>query len=157
MIGLVTIILKPKPHERQLAIKVNNNAAEVITIGASSEDIVLKLPPERQEEKEEWRASERAKTIAMWLEGLLNKSIPIRKLNVGHYTAEKDEKDNPDQRRVIIALILKESERCTNNDNSIDGALRDAFTRDAGKHPIYKLILTRYSLSKGDQKLTWVQ
>lgn len=56
----------------QMRSNINNNAAEVITIGASSEDIAPHLAPEAGRENEERRAGVRANTIAKWVKDLLN-------------------------------------------------------------------------------------
>ena len=128
---------------------VLNSAREIITVGASSEEIPpgTSFPAGRvQEEK---RAARRAEKIAVWVREALNRPIPVRKLNVGHH-APTGTDETSDQRRVVIILVLDQDENA-----NIDQSLRSAMTAQAVRAPIFEALLTKYSLGGGD-RFAWV-
>jgi hypothetical protein len=131
---------------------VLNDAEEIIAVGASSEEVPAGVPFPMGRLAEERRAARRAERIAVWVREVLSKPIPVRKLNVGHHapSAERRGVDTADQRRVIIILVLKHDEG-----TNIDQALRSAMARESLRAPIFEALLTRYSLSAG-QEFTWV-
>ena len=131
-----------------------NRAAEVICIGASSEDMEKGLSQDDGRRREEWRAGQRAELIAKWVRAALNKPVNVRKLNIGHRDPAQEygqTLDTSDQRRVIIVLVLKRKEGI-----DLGQALRNAFRQERDKQPIYETILTRYSLTQG-LKFNWVE
>ena len=131
-----------------------NHAAEVICIGASSEEMEPGLSYDDGRRREEWRAEQRAEAIAKWVRATLRRPANVRKLNIGHRdpaSAEDAAFDTSDQRRVIIILVLKEDEGI-----DFDQALRNKLREEKGKQPIYNTILTRYSLTQG-LTFHWVQ
>ena len=126
--------------------RLMNSAVEIICLGASSEEIENGLSPDDGRQKEEWRASKRAESIAKWVRAVLENSVNVRKLNIGHRDPSNEPNgmlDTSDQRRIIIVLVIKEEEGV-----NMDQALRDAFQQERSKQPIYETILTRYSLTQ---------
>jgi hypothetical protein len=128
---------------------VLNSAVEIITVGASSEEIPpgTSFPDGRA--KEEKRAARRAEKIAVWVREALNRPIPVRKLNVGHH-APTGTDETSEQRRVVIILVLAQDENV-----NIDQSLRTAMTGQAVRAPIFEALLTKYSLGGGD-RFAWV-
>ena len=63
---------------------VLNNAVEIITVGASSEEIPPGVGFPQGRAREEQRAARRAEKIAVWIARSADKPIPC-KLNVGHH------------------------------------------------------------------------
>lgn len=126
-------------------------AREVIVVGASSEEMVPGLAHQAARKREEARAARRASRIALWVRQALSKPIPIRKLNVGHHTSTRGADDTSDQRRVVIILVLERE-----NGTNVDEALRAAMSNESVNSPIFKTLLTRYSLAIG-KKFTWVE
>lgn len=131
---------------------VLNSAAEIICIGASSEEMPPGLPPGSGRAFEEARAARRAEQIAVWVRKALSKPIPVRKLNVGHHIPTQAAGDTSDQRRVVIVLVLDQDEGA-----NLDQALRDAMTRESARSPIFDTLLTRYSLARDGRPFTWVE
>jgi hypothetical protein len=133
--------------------RLQNRAVEIICIGASSEEIEAGLSIDDGRTREEWRAAQRAESIARWVRAALYRPVNVRKLNIGHRDPANEQgstSDTSDQRRVIIVLVLKMDE-----DTNMEQALRNAFLRERGKQPIYETILTRYSLTQG-LRFHWV-
>ncbi len=128
---------------------VLNSAREIICVGASSEEISAGDSFAQGRAKEERRAALRAEKIAVWVREVLQKPIPVRKLNAGHHTATGSD-DTSDQRRVIIILVLDQDEGA-----DIDQALRSAMAGESVRAPIFEALLTRYSLGAGGS-FTWV-
>jgi len=128
---------------------VLNSASEIITVGASSEEIPPGISFPQGRAAEERRAARRAEKIAVWIREALNRPIPVRKLNVGHH-ARTGADDTSDQRRVVIILVLDHDE-----DANIDQSLRSAMAQQSVRAPIFEALLTKYSLG-GGSKFTWV-
>ena len=128
---------------------VLNSASEIITVGASSEEIPPGISFPAGRAAEEKRAARRAEKIAVWIREALNRPIPVRKLNVGHH-APTGSDDTSDQRRVVIILVLDHDE-----DTNIDQSLRSAMASQSVRAPIFESLLTKYSLG-GGSKFTWV-
>ncbi|HUQ85912.1 MAG TPA: hypothetical protein VM096_00045, partial [Vicinamibacterales bacterium] len=128
---------------------VLNSAVEIIAVGASSEEIPPGISFPEGRAKEERRAGRRADQIAVWVREVLNRPIPVRKLNVGHHTPTGTD-ETSDQRRVVIILVLNQDE-----DTNIDQSLRSAMTSQAVRAPIFESLLTKYSLGGGDH-FEWV-
>ena len=128
---------------------VLNSASEIITVGASSEEIPPGISFPQGRAAEEKRAARRAEKIAVWIREALNRPIPVRKLNVGHH-APTGADDTSDQRRVVIILVLDHDE-----DTNIDQSLRSAMASQSVRAPIFESLLTKYSLG-GGSKFTWV-
>jgi hypothetical protein len=128
---------------------VLNSASEIITVGASSEEIPPGISFPQGRAAEEKRAARRAEKIAVWIREALNRPIPVRKLNVGHH-APTGADDTSDQRRVVIILVLDHDE-----DANIDQSLRSAMAQQSVRAPIFEALLTKYSLG-GGSKFTWV-
>lgn len=126
-------------------------AKEVIVVGASSEEVAPGLAQQAARKKEETRAARRASRIALWVREALTKPIPIRKLNVGHHTSTGGGDDTSDQRRVVIILVLERQDG-----TNVDEALRAAMTHESVNSPIFKVLLSRYSLATG-KSFTWVE
>jgi hypothetical protein len=128
-----------------------NDAKEIICVGASSEEIPSGVSFAAGRSAEERRAARRAERIALWVREVLEKPIPVRKLNVGHHAPTKDRpQDTSDQRRVVIILVLDYDDR-----TNLDQALRAAMARESIRAPIFEALLTRYSLAAG-HAFTWV-
>lgn len=141
-----------KPPFSPQMVRLLNIANEVICVGASSEEIVKGLTEGEGRKKEEERAANRAQSIALWISEKLekrDKPIIVRKWNIGHWLNRSNGEDTSKQRRVIIILVLNES-----NEINMDEALRNALEREKKNHPIYELILAQYSLTQSD-KLVW--
>jgi len=128
---------------------VLNSASEIITVGASSEEIPPGISFPQGRAAEEKRAARRAEKIAVWIREALNRPIPVRKLNVGHH-APTGADDTSDQRRVVIILVLDHDE-----DTNIDQSLRSAMASQSVRAPIFEALLTKYSLG-GAAQFTWV-
>jgi len=128
---------------------VLNSASEIITVGASSEEIPPGVSFPQGRAAEEKRAARRAEKIAVWIREALNRPIPVRKLNVGHHAATGAD-DTSDQRRVVIILVLDHDE-----DTNIDQSLRSAMASQSVRAPIFESLLTKYSLG-GGSTFTWV-
>ena len=62
---------------------VLNSAEEIICIGASSEELPSGVSSNLGIVQEERRAARRAEKIAVWVREVLERPIPVRKLNVG--------------------------------------------------------------------------
>lgn len=131
---------------------VLNSAAEIICIGASSEEMPAGLSAAVGRAHEERRAARRAGQIAMWVRKALSEPIPVRKLNVGHHVPTRAARDTADQRRVVIVLVLHQQEGA-----NIDQALRAAMARESERSPIFDTLLTRYSLAADGKPFTWVE
>ncbi len=131
---------------------VLNSAAEIICIGASSEEMPPGLPAGQGRAFEERRAARRAGQIAVWVRRALSKPVPVRKLNIGHHAPTGHAHDTSDQRRVVIVLVLQQDRGA-----NIDQALRVAMTRESARSPIFDTLLTRYSLAAEGQPFTWVE
>ena len=129
---------------------VLNNAAEIICVGASSEEIPAGVPVRRGRTGEEWRAGRRAEQIAVWVRSALSKPIPVRKLNIGHHAPTGRMRDTSDQRRVVIILVLDHDDG-----TEIDEALRTAMSDESLRTPIFRTLLTQYSLTS-NKTFTWV-
>jgi hypothetical protein len=131
---------------------VLNSASEIITVGASSEEIPSGHSLNTGRALEEHRAARRADQIATWVRSALSKPLPVRKLNAGYHmpTAVKAV-DTSDQRRVVIILVLDHD-----NGTNVDEALRTAMKRESDRAPIFQTLLTQYSLASRPQ-FTWVQ
>lgn len=128
---------------------VLNSAVEIITVGASSEEIPPGMSFPQGRAQEERRAARRAEKIAMWVREAINRPIPVRKLNVGHHAPSGGE-DTSDQRRVVIILVLDRDENA-----NIDQSLRSAMASQSVRAPIFEALLTKYSLGGGDS-FNWV-
>lgn len=128
---------------------VLNSAKEIITVGASSEEIPPGVGYPEGRVREEKRAARRAEKIAVWVRESINRPIPVRKLNVGHHTPTGTD-DTSEQRRVVIILVLDQDE-----DANIDQALRSAMAGESVRAPVFEALLTRYSLGNADS-FTWV-
>jgi hypothetical protein len=131
---------------------VLNSAAEIICIGASSEEMPPGLSPGRGRSLEEKRAARRAEQIAVWVRKALAKPVPVRKLNVGHHAPTGTASDTSDQRRVVIVLVLHQDQGA-----NIDQALRAAMARESARAPIFDTLLTQYSLAADGKPFTWVE
>jgi hypothetical protein len=129
---------------------VLNEAEEIITVGASSEELPDGVSFEAGRRYEEQRAARRAERIAVWVREALSKPVPIRKLNVGHHTVTGRPGDTSDQRRVVIILVLEHDDGA-----DLDQALRAAMAGESMRAPVFEALLTRYSLSAG-KAFTWV-
>ncbi len=138
-----------RPHFTDEMKKVLNSAREIITVGASSEEIPAGTSFNAGRQQEERRAARRAERIAMWVREALDKPIPVRKLNVGHH-APTGKGDTSDQRRVVIILVLDQDDGA-----NIDQSLRTAMAGEASRAPIFSSLLTKYSLG-GRDAFTWV-
>jgi hypothetical protein len=130
---------------------VLNSAAEIICIGASSEETPAGLSAADGRRLEEQRAARRAEQIAVWVRKAISKPVPVRKLNVGHHVKTDRGGDTSDQRRVVIVLVLHQDEQ-----TNIDQALRAAMARESARAPIFDTLLTRYSLAADNKPFTWV-
>lgn len=128
---------------------VLNSAVEIITVGASSEEIPGGVAFAEGRAKEEQRAARRAEKIAVWVREAINRPIQVRKLNVGHHTPTGSS-DTSTQRRVIIILVLDQEEGA-----NIDQALRTAMAGESVRAPIFEALLTQYSLGNAES-FTWV-
>lgn len=128
---------------------VLNSAREVICVGASSEEIPAGVSFASGRLQEERRAALRAEKIAVWVREVLERPIPVRKLNVGHHSPT-GEGETSDQRRVVIILVLDQDEGA-----DIDQALRAAMAGESVRAPIFEALLTKYSLGSGSS-FTWV-
>ena len=128
---------------------VLNSAREVICVGASSEEIPAGVSFAAGRRKEERRAALRAEKIAVWVREVLERPIPVRKLNVGHHSPTGDG-ETSDQRRVVIILVLDQDEGA-----DVDQALRAAMAGESVRAPIFEALLTKYSLGSGSA-FTWV-
>lgn len=128
---------------------VLNSASEVICVGASSEEIPAGASFTAGRKLEERRAALRAEKIAVWVRQVLQRPIPVRKLNVGHH-APTNSNETSDQRRLIIILVLDHDEGA-----DIDQALRSAMAGESMRAPIFEALLTKYSLGSGSS-FTWV-
>jgi hypothetical protein len=132
--------------------RVLDAAAEIICVGASSEEMPPVVPVAEGRALEEQRAARRAEQIAVWVRKALSRPIPVRKLNVGHHVRTTGVRDTSDQRRVVIILVLRQDA-----DANIDQALRDAMARESVRAPIFETLLTRYSLASEHRPFTWVE
>ena len=130
--------------------KVLAKAEEIICIGASSEEIPAGASPTEGRAREERRAARRAEQIAAWVRSALSEPVPVRKLNIGHHTPTDGDRDTSDQRRVVIILVLDHDK-----DTNIDEALRGAMVSESRRAPIFDTLLTKYSLSSGEE-FAWV-
>ena len=128
---------------------VLNSAREVICVGASSEEIPAGVSFAAGRRKEERRAALRAEKIAVWVREVLERPIPVRKLNVGHHSPTGDG-ETSDQRRVVIILVLDQDEGA-----DVDQALRAAMAGESVRAPIFEALLTKDSLGSGSA-FTWV-
>jgi hypothetical protein len=153
----------PRPTFTPEMKKVLNAAEEIIVVGTSSEEMPSRMSTARARALEERRAGRRAERIALWVREVLSQPIPVRKLNVGHHastaavTSERSlrarravARDTSDQRRLVIILVLEHEEGV-----DIDQALRAAMAEESVRAPIFETLLTRYSLT-GGQEFTWV-
>lgn len=138
-----------RPHFTPEMKKVLNSAREIITVGASSEEIPSGISLTAGRMHEEKRAARRAEKIAVWVREALDRPVPVRKLNVGHH-APTGAGDTSDQRRVVIILVLDHDDGA-----DIDQSLRAAMTGEASRAPIFSSLLTNYSLG-GRGSFTWV-
>ena len=138
-----------RPHFTEEMKKVLNSAREIITVGASSEEIPSGTSLSDGRQQEERRAARRAEKIAVWVREAINRPIPVRKLNVGHHRPTGTG-DTSDQRRVVIILVLDQDDGA-----NIDQSLRHAMAGEASRAPIFASLLTKYSLGGGDA-FTWV-
>ena len=129
--------------------QVLNSAKEIITVGASSEEIPPGVSFTEGRQREDQRAARRAERIALWVREALDRPIPVRKLNVGHHTPTGDE-DTSGQRRLVIILVLANEEGA-----NIDQALRQAMAGEAVRAPIFESLLSQYSLG-GGSTFTWL-
>jgi hypothetical protein len=129
---------------------VLNSAEEIIAIGASSEELPSGVSFDVGQAQEERRAARRAEKIAIWIREVINRPIPVRKLNVGYHKPTGSRSDTSDQRRVVIILVLKHE-----NGANLDQALRAAMAGESVRAPIFESLLTKYSLAMGE-KFTWV-
>jgi hypothetical protein len=124
---------------------------EMKSVLARAKEVAPVLAQQAARKKEETRAARRASRIALWVREALNKPIPIRKLNVGHHTSTRGADDTSDQRRVVIILVLDRQDG-----TNVDEALRAAMTHESVNSPIFKVLLSRYSLATG-KSFTWVE
>ncbi len=138
---------RPRFTEEMKAVL--NSAREIICVGASSEEIPAGATFADGRQREERRAALRAEKIAVWVREVLQRPIPVRKLNVGHHAPTGGD-DTSDQRRVVIILVLDQDEGA-----DIDQALRAAMAGESVRAPIFEALLTRYSLGSGSS-FTWV-
>ena len=129
---------------------VLNSAEEIICIGASSEELPTGVSFNLGKAQEERRAARRAEKIAVWVREVLDRPIPVRKLNVGYHSPTAGKSDTSDQRRVVIVLVLKHEEG-----TNLDQSLRAAMAGESPRAPIFDALLTKYSLATGDT-FTWV-
>lgn len=129
---------------------VLNSAEEIICVGASSEEIPSGVSFSLGRAQEERRAARRAEKIAVWVREVLERPIPVRKLNVGHHTPTKHPGDTSGQRRVVIILVLKHEDGA-----NIDQSLRAAMAGESLRAPIFDALLTNYSLVR-EEAFTWV-
>lgn len=131
---------------------VLDSAEEIITIGASSEELPAGLPAPEGRRLEERRAARRAERIAVWVREALSRPVPVRKLNVGHHAPTRGARraDTSDQRRVVIVLVLDHEPGV-----DMDQALRAAMARESARAPIFEALLTRYSLAT-TEGFSWV-
>lgn len=67
------------------------------------------------------------------------RSIPVRKLNIGHHAPTPHARHTSDQRRVVIILVLERDEH-----TDIDQALRAAMERESAHAPIFDALLKEY-------------
>jgi len=130
--------------------EVLGQAEEIICVGASSEEIPVGASPAEGRAREERRAARRADQIATWVRSALSKPVAVRKLNIGHHTPTPGARDTSDQRRVVIILVLDHDK-----DANIDEALREAMSSESRRAPIFETLLTKYSLSSGEE-FAWV-
>ncbi|MEY4095352.1 MAG: hypothetical protein RLZZ53_2551 [Acidobacteriota bacterium] len=128
---------------------VLNSAREIITVGASSEEIPPGVAFADGRVREEKRAGRRAEKIAVWVREAIDRPIPVRKLNVGHHVPTGSD-DTSEQRRVVIILVLDQDEGA-----NIDQAQRVAMAGESVRAPVFEALLTRYSLGNADS-FTWV-
>jgi hypothetical protein len=138
-----------RPHFTPEMKAVLNSAKEIITVGASSEEIPAGTSFGEGRSKEERRAARRAEQIAVWVREALDRPIPVRKLNVGHH-APTGTDETSDQRRVVIILVLDHDE-----DANIDQSLRTAMAGEAVRAPVFEALLSKYSLGN-QNSFTWV-
>lgn len=138
---------RPRFTEEMKAVL--NSAREIICVGASSEEIPAGATFADGRQHEERRAALRAEKIAVWVREVLQRPIPVRKLNVGHH-APTGSDETSDQRRVVIILVLGQDQGA-----DIDQALRSAMAGESVRAPIFEALLTRYSLGAG-ASFTWV-
>jgi hypothetical protein len=129
---------------------VLNSAKEIITVGASSEEIPTGVGFPEGREREERRAARRAEKISVWVREAINRPIPVRKLNVGHHVSTSGTDDTSEQRRVVIILVLDQDENV-----NIDQALRAAMAGESVRAPVFEALLTKYSLGNANS-FTWV-
>jgi hypothetical protein len=129
---------------------VLSDAAEVIAVGASSEETLSGVSPEAARAAEERRAARRAEQTAAWVRSALTKPIPVRKLNIGHHVATGQPGDTSDQRRMVIILVLDHDD-----DTNLDESLRAAMAQERERTPLFDTLLTKYSLASG-QSFSWV-
>ena len=129
---------------------VLNSAEEIIAIGASSEELPAGVSFDVGRLQEERRAARRAEKIAVWIREVINRPIPVRKLNVGYHKPTGNRRDTSDQRRVVIILVLKHEDG-----TNLDQALRAAMAGESLRAPIFESLLTKYSLATGET-FTWV-
>lgn len=129
---------------------VLNSAEEIIAIGASSEELPAGVSFDMGRAQEERRAARRAEKIAIWVREVLERPIPVRKLNVGYHKPTGNRSDTSDQRRVVIILVLKHEEG-----TNLDQSLRAAMAGESLRAPIFQSLLTKYSLAAGES-FTWV-
>jgi len=129
---------------------VLNSAEEIIAIGASSEELPTGVSFNLGRAQEERRAARRAEKIAVWVREVLERPIPVRKLNVGYHSPTRTKSDTSDQRRVVIILVLKHEDGA-----NLDQALRAAMAGESVRAPIFESLLTKYSLATGES-FTWV-
>lgn len=141
-----------RPHFTDEMKAVLNAADEIITVGASSEELPAGVPVSEGRAMEERRAARRAERIALWVREALTGPVPVRKLNVGHHVPTRSTRaaDTSEQRRVVIILVLDYDEGV-----DVDQALRAAMARESLRAPIFEALLTRYSLSASGA-FTWV-
>jgi len=130
---------------------VLNDAEEIICVGASSEEVPAGVSLKTGRALEERRAARRADQIATWVRSALSKPVPVRKLNAGYHLPTDGSTDTSDQRRVVIILVLEHD-----NGTNIDEALRTAMKGEGERAPIFKTLLTQYSLAS-HPLFTWVQ
>ena len=124
---------------------VLNSASEIISVGASSEEIPPGTSFPQGRAQEERRAARRAEQIAVWVREALNRPIPVRKLNVGHH-APTGSDDTSDQRRIVIILVLDQDDN-----TNIDQSLKSAMAGESVRAPIFEALLTKYSLGNADR------
>lgn len=119
---------------------IMSNASAIICVGTSSGEMNLSTPRQQAIKIEENRAAQRADTIARWVRAALTKPVPVYKLNLGYNLSEPSaygSSESGNQRRVIIILVLKREPSV-----NLTQALRQAIN----ENPMYKSILTQYSL-----------